>query len=82
MLKMDDKEKFYDDVAKILDIDHTYVEPVPKRTRWNTRNLGNGRFPGFGTVHHFGSFIRVISRKHGTTVHDDSESALEYLRNL
>ena len=30
-----------------------------KRTRWNNRKAGQGRYPGFGTIKHFGSFIQV-----------------------
>jgi len=49
------EEKFYLNVAKIIGCaDHNYRPyPFRKRTRWNTRTIGNGRFPGHGIIRRF-----------------------------
>lgn len=50
------EEDFYRDVAKMLKCDgYVYREfPFGRRTRWNNRTAGNGRFPGHGLVRYFG----------------------------
>ena len=54
------RKDFFDKVAKILGTTHEYVEPRLRKTRWNARNNGNGCYPGFGTVRHFGAYIYVM----------------------
>ena len=81
MKTIDEKQHFYQTCADILDIPHTFNDPVPRRNRWNTRRLGNGRYPGFGLVQCFGSKIRVIS-KHGTKMFDDYEQVYQYLKKI
>jgi hypothetical protein len=76
----DEKCEFYETCAKILKIEHVYHEAVPKRTRWNTRNLGNGRYPGFGLVQCFGTSVRVVS-KHGTKMFKTYEETYDYLKS-
>lgn len=48
--------EFYEKCAKLLNCaEHTYrLFPYKKRTRWNNRTAGNGRFPGHGIVRMFG----------------------------
>lgn len=76
------KKEFYERCGEILGITHDWQEPVPRRTRWNTRNLGNGRFPGFGLVQSFGAkSFRVMSRK-GTKMFDAPEKVFEYLKKV
>jgi hypothetical protein len=81
MKTKDEKREFYENCAEILDIQHDYHDPVPRRTRWNTRFLGNGRFPGFGLVQCFGSSVRVVS-KHGTKMFKTYEETYEYLKRI
>lgn len=81
MKTIDEKQHFYQTCADILDIPHTFNDPVPRRNRWNARRLGNGRYPGFGLVQCFGSKIRVISR-HGTKMFDDYEQVYQYLKKI
>ena len=68
----------YEKCAEILGIDTAYKTPVPKRTRWNNRVLGNGRFPGFGLVRCHGSVFVVISR-HGTKTFSNQDDLYAYL---
>jgi len=73
-----DKE-FYDKCSRILGIPHEYKKPYLKKTRWNARVNGNGRFPGFGLVrkHSDDSFI-VVSRK-GTKLLTSEQEVYEYI---
>lgn len=77
----DEKKIFYDTCADILDIPHVFHDPVPRKTRWNTRFLGNGRYPGFGLVQCFGSKIRVMSKR-GTKMFDEYDQVYEYLKKI
>lgn len=77
----EEKREFYAKCAEILGIEHDYRDPVPRKTRWNTRFLGNGRFPGFGLVQCYGSMVRVVS-KSGTKTFKTYEETYEYLKIL
>jgi hypothetical protein len=77
----EEKREFYENCAKILCIEHEFNEPVRRRNRWNTRRLGNGRYPGFGLVQCFGSSVRVMS-KHGTKMFKTYEETYKYLLTL
>lgn len=77
----DEKREFYENCAKILNIGHEFHDPVRRRTRWNTRFLGNGRFVGFGLVQCFGSSVRVVS-KQGTKVFKTYEETYDYLKKV
>jgi len=77
----EEKHEFYDKCSSILNIEHNYHDPVRRRTRWNTRNLGNGRFPGFGLVQCFGSSVRVASRR-GTKMFSTYEEVYDYLKTF
>jgi hypothetical protein len=48
------EESFYQAVADTLGTRYNYLPfHFHKRTRWNNRGAGNGRFPGFGLVRRF-----------------------------
>jgi hypothetical protein len=81
MKTKEDKKEFYKQCSIILNIEHVYNEPVPRRNRWNTRRLGNGRYPGFGLIQCFGSSVRIMS-KHGTKMFNTYEEVYDYLKNL
>lgn len=74
----DEKRAFYEKCSEILGIEHVYSTPVLRRNRWNTRRLGNGRYPGFGLIQCFGNGARVVSR-HGTRMFDTYEGVYKYL---
>ena len=77
----DEKKAFYERCGAILGIEHVYATPVPRRNRWNTRRLGNGRYPGFGLVQCFGNGARVVSR-HGTRMFSTYDAVYDYLAIL
>lgn len=74
----DEKRVFYERCSEILGIEHVYNTPVRRRNRWNTRRLGNGRYPGFGLIQCFGNGARVMSR-HGTRMFNSYDAVYEYL---
>lgn len=78
-LKMAREEEFYDECSKILGINHEFKVPFIRKTRWNARCLGNGRFVGFGTIQDFGSMIRVMCKR-GTFMFNTYDEVYEFLR--
>ena len=50
------EQDFYLAVAQMLNCNgHVYRQfPFRRRTRWNNRAAGNGRYPGHGLVRYFG----------------------------
>jgi hypothetical protein len=51
------EEGFYREIAIILGCDAHNYRPYPysKRTRWNNREPGNGRYPGHGLIRRYSS---------------------------
>lgn len=48
------EEGFYNRCAELLGVQHTYkLYPYSKRTRWNNRTAGNGRYPSCGLIRMF-----------------------------
>lgn len=78
--KCNEQEIFYATCSELLGIEHVYTTPVPYRTRWNNRLLGNGRYKGFGTIQCFGSTIRVMSKETGTVMFNSYEEVYEFLK--
>lgn len=52
--------EFYEKCAELLGTTYD-CKPFPyyKRTRWNNRAPGSGRYPGFGIIRKFGDIIHV-----------------------
>ncbi|MFG6080443.1 hypothetical protein ACEUZ9_001018 [Paracoccus litorisediminis] len=80
-MDLQEKEVFYDRVAQALGMTHDFRKPNRRRTRWNNRKLGNGRFPGFGLVRVHGDIISVISRQ-GSRVFGDPDAAIAWIGGL
>jgi hypothetical protein len=60
------EEGFYREVARILgcEQEHEYRPfPYSKRTRWNHRMPGNGRYPGHGMVRRYSSGLIHVALK-------------------
>lgn len=78
-----DKE-FYDKCAALMGTTHEYHEPVPRRTRWNTRRLGNGRFPNRGVIRPYNaSCIHVmLSNPPMTKTFTSVDALFEFLATL
>jgi len=75
----EEKKAFYNKCSEILGIPHEYHDPVSRRTRWNTRFAGNGKFPGYGLIQCFGSCVRIISREHGTKMFYSYDEVYDFL---
>lgn len=53
-------EAFYRECARLLGTSYDCVPfPFRKRTRWNNRTAGSGRFPGHGIIRVFGDEVQV-----------------------
>lgn len=74
----EEKKAFYARCGKILGIKHNWNTPVKKRTRWNTRRIGNGRFPGYGLIRVYGDSIMVINRQ-GSKMYSKAEEVYQML---
>jgi hypothetical protein len=80
-----DNEDFYNKCAELLGVEHEYLPFTHyKRTRWNNRTPGSGRFPGRGIIRKFGNQIHVALTNpishHG--IYDSEEEVLTFLQNL
>lgn len=77
-------DEFYHAVAGLLG---TRYDCTPftghKRTRWNNRAAGSGRYPGFGMVRIHGDAVHVALRRPVTLhrVYDTKDIALADLKN-
>ncbi|MCZ4091296.1 hypothetical protein [Sinorhizobium psoraleae] len=78
------KKAFYEECARILDVEHSYTRwPYGRITRWNNRAAGNGRFPGYGLVRMFGPHHIQIALRRPTELNllcHSPEEALAALR--
>lgn len=76
------EQDFYNGCAEILGVEHKYHVPYFRKTRWNARTLGNGRFPGYGVVRMFNaSCIQVmLTRPTVNKVFDCKEDVFEFLK--
>lgn len=77
-------EEFYAECAAVLNTTYE-CEAFPwyKRTRWNNRNPGSGRFPEFGLIRCFGSTVHIALHhpEEVIKVCNNKEEALDFLRN-
>ena len=78
MMTNEEKKEFYARCSEILGIEHEWNDPVPRRTRWNNRVIGNGRFPGFGLIRFYDKQIMVTSKR-GTRMFKTCDAVYEYL---
>lgn len=75
---MNDLE-FYEKCAELLGIefeDNSFTQY--RRTRWNNRKPGNGRYPGYGIIRVFGDKVHVAFKNHHA-IHNSKEEVLEWL---
>ena len=80
-------EEFYVECAKLLDTTYD-CKPFPwthsKRTRWNNRQPGSGRYPGHGLIRCYGNLVHV--NLHTPVKFDKTfnsmEEALEELKKI
>lgn len=78
------KENFYERCAEILGVDYDGSPfPYRKRTRWNNRVPGQGRYHGYGVIRDFGGIIHLaFSHPPNNKQFTSQEECLEFLRNL
>jgi hypothetical protein len=80
------EQGFYQRCAELLGCDkHVYRKfPYYKRTRWNNRGAGNGRYEGFGLIRLFGSKVHMAlhSPVRLNRWFNSQDEALLFLANL
>ncbi len=77
-------ENFYAECAAILGVEHQ-GSPFPyyKRTRWNNRAAGQGRFEGSGIIRVFGDNVHIaLNNPQANGIFPSKDAALEFLRNI
>jgi hypothetical protein len=80
------EQDFYEKCAEILSVDQfgeAFPWPNYKRTRWNNRAPGRGRFPGFGIIRKFGDKFHVAltnPQHHG--IYNTEEEVFDFLRSI
>jgi len=74
----EEKEAFYARCGEILGIEHNWNTPVKRRTRWDARRIGNGRYPGYGLIRVYGSQAMVTNHKE-TRWFKTADEVYEYL---
>ncbi len=53
-------QKFYEECASLLETTHEgEAFTLYRRTRWNNRRPGRGRFPGRGIIRVFGDTVHI-----------------------
>ena len=76
-------DEFYSACAELLGTHHDgEAFPYYKRTRWNNRKAGRGRFPGCGLIKAHGELvlIQLHSPKSVTAQIEGLAEALDFLR--
>lgn len=75
---------FYEQVASIIGGKHDGVGfEYSRRTRWNNRKPGSGRFPGNGIVRVFGSQVHIaLTNPPFYRIIEGRQNALDVLTNL
>ena len=84
-MSLHDDKAFYDACAEILGVEHDFMPfRYPKRTRWNNRKPGSGRFPGRGLVRAFGEHVHLAlyRPKPINRLFDSREAALRCLEEI
>lgn len=79
------EHRFYQRCAELLGVPDTYRPyPYKKRTRWNNRTAGNGRFAGCGLIRLFGTHVHValIAPVTANKMFTSHAAALEWLEGV
>lgn len=77
------QREFYTTCGEILEIEHDYQIPYARKTRWNDRKPGNGRYEGFGTIRRFSeTLISITSRTTGRKLLYSEQAVFDYLREI
>lgn len=77
-----DNIAFYEECARLLGTTYACAPfPYQRRTRWNNRAAGSGRFEGCGLIRVFGARVHVALR-HPISLYRDFSSKEETLAAL
>ena len=78
-----DLSEFYDECGKLLGVGHQ-GQPFPyyKRTRWNNRAPGQGRYPGRGIIRVYGDVVHIALQNPSLYKICSQQECLDILRAL
>lgn len=77
--------EFYNRCAELLGVEYICTPfPYETKTRWNNRKPGEGRYPGYGLIRHFGGNIHVTLRHPviHNKVYTSENDVYEFLKTL
>lgn len=80
-----ERAEFYERVAELLEVEHEgEAFRYSRRTRWNNRAAGPGRYPGRGVVRYLGPRHIVLALREPNVhrVFQSEEALLAFLRQL
>lgn len=75
-------QEFYSECAKLLGVEYDGIPfKYRKRTRWNNRVPGSGRFYEKGIIRVFGNTVHVaLNEPECHKIFDSKEAVLEFLK--
>ena len=76
---------FYHRCAEILKIEYSFQPYFLKKTRWNRRDPGNGRFIGYGLIRRYGGnniHIMLTKPKMVNKMFNNEDQVFLYLKEL
>jgi hypothetical protein len=79
------EQRFYEECARLLGTTYAYKPwAFRKRTRWNNRGPGNGRFTGHGLIRLFGNTVHVslYNPKSVNRFFPSTDAALGFLETI
>jgi len=76
------EQEFYAKCGELLGLEHVYNVPFERKTRWNQRNPGNGRYEGFGVIRRYSSTLIHVMSKDTNETFTSEEKVYEYLLKL
>lgn len=80
-------DEFYHKCAELLGVEYdckSFPWTSYKRTRWNNRAAGSGRYSGFGIIRKFGNQVHVALQNpvNHTKIYDSEQEVLDFLATL
>ena len=77
------REEFWVLCDSIMGMETQKPTGIRRRTRWNNRDPGSGRYPGFGLIRHYSSeLIHISSKDYGNKLFKSEEDAVAFLKSI
>ncbi len=72
--------EFYKNCENILGVGNEYKKPNVRKTRWNNRSAGNGRFEGYGLIRYYSPHLIHVSFHNMNKTFSNENQVYEFLR--